>query len=547
MIISILLPYKENYSFNNAGAVSLFVRDTMLKSKFKNKILVFGSTSNKDYLSKNYVNLNHKKNFFKSNNTEYVNQFLNNKNFFNSEIIEVHNRPNYIELIKKKYNKKIFLYFHNDPLSMNGSRSIQDRKYLLENVDKIIFNSQWSRNQFFTNLDDHFLNKEKTHVCYQSTNKVNINFSKKKKIISFIGKLNQAKGYDLFGEAILEILDKYKNWSAYVIGDEPREKIIFKHINLHSLGFKNNDYVLNFLKQTSISVICSRWNEPFGRTSLEATSRGSAAIISNKGGLPETSKSAIILKSLNKKELIKKITFLIKNPKILRNIQKKQYKDFYLTHKFVSKILDDIRKNFLTKKIYLQRSKPLKITHITNFNERFDGRLQYNTGRRINNGFIRLGHNVFTISDRDIINYSKKLNDLTGKKTLQEKIIKSYKNFKPDILVLGHADNVNSETLDFLKNKKVKIAQWFLDPVSKKGPDYINNKKRLLDKKDFIDTTFLTTDPNSIDFKINNSFFIPNPCDKSFEVLDNYKNDCENDLFFAMSHGVHRGELKKVK
>jgi hypothetical protein len=40
---------------------------------------------------------------------------------------------------------------------------------------------------------------------------------------------------------------------------------------------------------------------------------------------------------------------------------------------------------------------------------------------------------------------------------------------------------------------------------------------------------------------------MPNPCDKSFEILKNYKKDCNYDVFFAMSHGVHRGELKKGK
>ena len=84
---------------------------------------------------------------------------------------------------------------------------------------------------------------------------------------------------------------------AIVIGDEPREKLFFKHKNLNVIGFKNNDYILNFLKKVSISVVCSRWNEPFGRTSLEAASRGSAVIISNRGGLPETAKNALVLDS----------------------------------------------------------------------------------------------------------------------------------------------------------------------------------------------------------------------------------------------------------
>ena len=38
------------------------------------------------------------------------------------------------------------------------------------------------------------------------------------------------------------------------------------------------------------------------------------------------------------------------------------------------------------------------IIHVTNFNERLDGRLFFNTGRRINNGFIRGGHSVLGLT-----------------------------------------------------------------------------------------------------------------------------------------------------
>ena len=66
-------------------------------------------------------------------------------------------------------------------------------------------------------------------------------------------------------------------------------------------------------------------------------------------------------------------------------------------------------------------------------------------------------------------------------------------------------------------------------------------KIELLEKLDFIDATFITTDPKSLDFKVDNSFYLPNPCDASFEILENYNKVCDNDLFFAMSHGVHTG------
>ena len=542
MNISILLPFKENYSKKKAGAVSLFVNDTVNVSKFKRNIIIYGSTDEKDYLSKNYINLKTNKNFLQSSNKEYVKSFMDHKNFIKTNVLEIHNRPNYIKQIKNVYNEKIFLYFHNDPLSMSGSSSISERLYLLNNTDKLIFNSKWSRDRFFLNLDKHELLLKKSLICYQSSSKVNINFKKKEKIISFIGKLNKAKGFDIFGNTIIDILDKYKDWKAYVIGDEPREKVVFKHKNLYNLGFKSNSFILNFLKKTSISIICS-----FGRASLEAASRGAAVIISNRGGLPETSSSAIILKSLDKNNLYKEIINLINNKNKLIKIQKANYKNFFLTHNYVSDILDQLRKKYQIKKINIQTQKILKIMHITNFNYRFDGRLHYNTGRRINNGFVRLGHNVLTVSDRDIIHNNKKISDLAGSKALQKSIRNNFYNFKPDLIILGHADNVSVETLNEFKKDKVLIGQWFLDPLTKFGPDYLNNKSRILDKNQLIDSTFLTTDPKSLDFNLNNSYFIPNPCDESFEILKNYEKDCENDLFFAMSHGVHRGELKKGK
>ena len=95
----------------------------------------------------------------------------------------------------------------------------------------------------------------------------------------------------------------------------------------------------------------------------------------------------------------------------------------------------------------------------------------------------------------------------------------------------------------------LKIAQWFLDPLNRKGPDYVQNKKRILDTTDNVDANFITTSPKVLDFfeRKDNNFFIPNPSDPSFETLDNFKHSCNTDVFFALSHGVHRGKLKTGK
>ena len=549
MKIAILLPYKENFSKNHAGAVSIFVNNTFKLSRYKKNILIYGSTNNKP-LSLNYKNILFEKKFLQSSSKNYLNYFLENIKNTQIDVLEIHNRPHYVDYVDKNFKFKKILYFHNDPLEMQGSTTREERINLINKCDYIVCNSNWTKNRFLNDIHNES-NIEKITVIPQSTSKIKINFSKKKNIITFIGKLNDSKGYDIFGKAIIKILNKYKNWESLVIGDEPRQKLFFSHKRLSILGFKNNDYVLNKLKEVSISVIPSKWNEPFGRASLEASSRGCAIIRSDTGGLGETADNTLIIKNLTSNELFKKIELLINNKFLRKKLQKATYKNFYLTDTYSSKKIDLLRTKIFNKKILIPHIKKnnLKILHITNFNERFDGRLHYNTGKRINNGLVRLGHNVLSVSDRDIISINRSILDPKSNKFLNDKIIKNFNNFDPDLIVLGHADTVSAETIESLKEKKknLKIFQWFLDPITRKGPDYLSNKKRLLEKSELIDGSFVTTDPNSLDFNVKNCFFIPNPADRSFEILENYKHDCSQDLFFAMSHGVHRGKLKKGK
>ncbi len=551
MKISILLPLKENFSPKYPGAVSLFINDTLKISKYKKNTIVYGNTNFNEKFKLKYININIKKSFFKSQNRSYAEEFANLERKRNSDLIEIHNRPIYINyLLKKLVKKKYILYFHNDPLTMNGSRSVNERIFLLKNCVKIIFNSNWSKRKFLEKMKNDHVNSEKLIVINQSAKKSNIKLKSKKKIITFVGKLNRAKGYDIFGKAIIRILNKYNKWSSIVIGDEPRDKLKFSHANLNNLGFINHSNVLKVYKKSSIAVICSRWEEPFGRTSLEAAANGCAVIISDRGGLKETITNGIILKNLNHNNLFNEIKNLIKNNKKRKKLQELSLKNFYLTHKNVSKSIDKVRDQQLNlvNRFNIKKKISLRILHVTNFNERHDGRLFFNTGRRINNGFIRQGNSVLEFSDRDIQKNYKTYSDLSGSKSLNEKLRKTCYNFKPDIIVLGHADLVSSEMLGDLKDEypSLKIAQWFLDPLNIKGPDFIKNKKRILDKSKFLDANFMTTSPDVLNFLPNNvnNFFIPNPTDPSIETLNNYKKNCSNDVFFALSHGVHRGSLK---
>ena len=202
MKISILLPYKENFSPDYPGAVSLFVYETSNISKFKKFITVFGSTQYKKKFKLNYKNIPLNNNILGSNSKNYINQFIQIEKKRKSNLIEIHNRPIYLKLLNSKLNKRNYsIFFHNDPLSMEGSKTVEEREFLIKNCYRIIFNSNWSKKRFLEGLDNKIINSEKLLVFFQSAKKNKIEIIKnKKKWITFVGKLNRAKGFDIFAK-----------------------------------------------------------------------------------------------------------------------------------------------------------------------------------------------------------------------------------------------------------------------------------------------------------------------------------------------------------
>ena len=181
MKISVLLPYKENFSSEYAGAVSIFINAVNEKSIYKKEITVYGNTQYKKILSKDYCNLSLKnKSIIESSSNYYVNNFIKKKDVITSDIIEIHNRPNYIKKILLLKKAKKILYFHNNPLEMKGSITKSERLFLIKHLDKIIFNSIWTKNQFLNNLPLIYQKIDKLSIIYQSTKKKKIDIKKKK-------------------------------------------------------------------------------------------------------------------------------------------------------------------------------------------------------------------------------------------------------------------------------------------------------------------------------------------------------------------------------
>ena len=53
---------------------------------------------------------------------------------------------------------------------MKGSKTVQERLFILKNVDKIIFVSQWVKDRFFEDLDQNLVHKTELFIqVYQYT------------------------------------------------------------------------------------------------------------------------------------------------------------------------------------------------------------------------------------------------------------------------------------------------------------------------------------------------------------------------------------------
>ena len=176
-------------------------------------------------------------------------------------------------------------------------------------------------------------------------------------------------------------------------------------------------------------------------------------------------------------------------------------------------------------------------------------------GKKFTNGFIRNGHDVLEISDRDFIKQNRSFSFNLTNNIFQKYLINSFKNYKPDLLFFGHTKNINIETIDTFKstNKNLIISQWNEDPVMKNLDYAKQNIINIEDYSNLVDHTFVTTETNILKKNSNtlmdlkNTHFLFIPVDKNIECFNVFDLKPKMDLFYAMSHGVNRAILKKGK
>lgn len=322
-IVSIL-PKGEGFSAQAFGAVALCVRDFTYYSRYREQTTVISNVAGEGFEGIHYVPLPNVR-WYENRTRSYARQCVEVILREQATLVEIHNRPNLLRLIAPKVKCKFVLHFHNDPQEIDYTRTPRERSKILERTDAVYCVSGYIRDRFAEGIDIKL--HDKLHVVYNGIESPVI-LPEKENVITFAGRMTEGKGAKLFAEALRIALPQLPDWKAVMIGSRrhsvaekltPHEKEIaevLQHVGEQARmpGFLSHTETLDYFARAAIAVVPSVWQEPFGRTAIEAMAYGCALISSGRGGLREvTAYAAATVNDLTAEKLADAIIMLAKN------------------------------------------------------------------------------------------------------------------------------------------------------------------------------------------------------------------------------------------
>ena len=164
-------------------------------------------------------------------------------------------------------------------------------------------------------------------------------------------------------------------------------------------------------------------------------------------------------------------------------------------------------------------------------NRKYGDKFYYSTSRRLLNGFIRNGHMVIHVSDRDLSDYALGWR-WAGRFYAEHRIAQIADHVRPHLIVLLLADKLSPSWIADVRRKTgAKVVNVELDPLAA-----ANVAKRFSARLDCCDAGFVTTGGDLLkSVSLGRAgFFIPNLVDTAIDDQDASANDRPRfDVFFA--------------
>lgn len=341
--IAILLSHREIYQAEGAGAVTSCVRDMAACSRYRERIVVLGDPVSTPFTETRFLPVTRASWWYGRRTARYAQGAASALRDLAPALVEVHNRPSYIERLKKVApHIPVLLYLHNDPQSMRGFKTAAERLRVLQHVAAVVCVSDYIRGRLLDGLAAQALDQglaSKVHVVLNGVDTAMIapcSDQPRCKEILFVGRLIPEKGSLLFAQAAVLARAQLPDWRFVMIGawgftnnESPREyerQVIAEMQKLgdqgEMTGYLPRREALNRLSRASMSVIPSLWEEPCSLAVIEAMAAGCAVIAARRGGSPELIGDAgVLVEQDDPAQFAERMVQLALNPPVLEHWQ----------------------------------------------------------------------------------------------------------------------------------------------------------------------------------------------------------------------------------
>jgi glycosyltransferase involved in cell wall biosynthesis len=290
--IAIILPRKEGFSVSRFGAVALTVEDYVRHSRYRGLTEVLGMDVSEPRMPDVFRAIKPRDRWWRRRNAGFALGCADYLARGLPKYIDVHNRVDVFHRLARRFpGAAVSLWLHNDPQTMRGSKRARQRQLVADHAHHVVCVSDWVRRRFLDGVSRH---ADRAIVLPNAITIPTDGATEKAPLILFVGRLNQEKGCLLFAEAVSRALPILPGWRAAIIGQgKPgmvqRMASILAPVaeRVSKPGFLPHAAVMSEFSRASIVVVPSLWDEPFGRTALEAMAAGCAVIATARGGLPE--------------------------------------------------------------------------------------------------------------------------------------------------------------------------------------------------------------------------------------------------------------------
>jgi len=353
-VIDILLPSKERFGPRNAGAISGVVRDLVTASQTPDRFRVIGRPVDEPFDDITFTGIAPRRAWLHGQNIGLANAYLHHlRSHPAPDLVEVHSRCHVAMHIKAhRPDLRVALYLHNDPREMKGSRTTAERHRILEQMSAVICVSDYIRQCVLDGLQVPDELAQKVRTARNGVNRWLSKPSKKTKTILLVSRIVPEKGILEFASALGEVLPNAPDWEVVIAGArrfETGSKDSYQQAVENALaplgsraqmtGFLPLRDIRTLQEQAAIIACPSIWEEPMGKTIIEALAAGSALLTTRRGGIPEAAEGrAHIVDDPTVENFAAALTRLVTDDDYRTGLQRTAWRDFPFT---ASKMADD--------------------------------------------------------------------------------------------------------------------------------------------------------------------------------------------------------------